>query len=204
MSKQELMETLVYARDLAVEAETYEASFKKLERRFSIWRALWKSFLCFVLINIGFVFTYLISTVIFPTFAEIYLFLYIILQITILSFVVPFVLLMVRRHKSKIKYQEEYALYEVVMEKLLGIASIPDGLKYSNDLTTMYNYLSIGRTDTLKESVNLLLQEEREDNFHRETMNQLYAIQDDNARNARHISSQLSDIDVSIYRNRND
>ncbi|KON83748.1 hypothetical protein AF331_16395 [Rossellomorea marisflavi] len=190
MRKQELIDTLSYAHDLAYEVEVAENKIPKYEKRAKLWRIIGTSILWFVgsfFVTIVIALMLLPSQTNYDTFFSIYENFY----IFYLSFLIPFGYKMFLRHNARKNLRIIVPIYKDNLNSLNAIHSIPDNFKYSGDLYTLHSYLTMGRTDTLKESINLLIKEAREDIFHRETISKLNEVQRENER----ISSKLDRLD---------
>ncbi|UOE58142.1 hypothetical protein [Cytobacillus oceanisediminis] len=84
------------------------------------------------------------------------------------------------------------------IEKLDKIQLIPDRFKNTYDLEELIQNLVDGRADTLKESINLLVVDQKAERRHHEMMEKMEDISDRQSRDAAYLGNKLSDIEIKV------
>lgn len=82
--------------------------------------------------------------------------------------------------------------------KLNGIQLVPDRFKNTYDLGELIQNLEDGRADTLKESINLLVRDQKAERRHHEMMEMMDEISDRQSQDIAYLGGKLSDIEVKI------
>ncbi|MCC5803224.1 hypothetical protein [Rossellomorea vietnamensis] len=101
------------------------------------------------------------------------------------------------KHSKKLMINAENRLLDKE-EKLGEMTAIPNTFKNTYDLEKILGYFEDGRTDTLKESINLLMKEKQEDQRHQEKMGKIDDMKEEQRRSSANIKNKLDDIEISV------
>lgn len=104
--------------------------------------------------------------------------------------------------KRKIKFRAMLNKIEKSLDynfsKLDGIQLVPDRFKNTYVLGELIQNLEDGRADTLKESINLLVRDQKAERRHHEIMEMMDDISDRQSQDISYLGEKLSDIEVKI------